>query len=174
MLSIVASVVLVGVLLGACWFDVRARRIPNALTVVGVIAALVLRGFLGAGAVFEGIGGAGLALLVALPPFALGMLGGGDAKLLAAVGGFMGIDHLLGALLAIAVLGGGLAVFEALRRRVLIKAVANTYGFAKQWLLLGRAGGAPTIASPHALTVPYGVAIAGGALTWWFLTGAQL
>lgn len=174
MLSVTASVVLLGVLLTACWFDVRSRRIPNAVTVFGLVAALALRVFLGPGSMVEGLGGAGLALLVALPPFALGMLGGGDAKLLAAAGGFVGIDQLLGTLLAIAVLGGGLAVFEALRRRVLFKAVANTYGFAKQWLLLGRAGVAPTIASPHALTVPYGVAIAGGTLTWWFLTGAQL
>ena len=174
MLSAVASIVLVALLLGASWFDVRTRRIPNALTVAGLVAGLVLRGFLGAGAVLDGVGGAGVAMLVALPPFALGMLGGGDAKLLAAVGGFMGLDHVIGALLAIAALGGGLAVIEAMRRRALPQALANTFGFAKHWLLLSRFGGAPTIESPNAMTVPYGVAIALGALIWWFLAGVQL
>ena len=174
MISVIASVALVGLLLAACWFDVRTRRIPNALTVAGLVAVLVLRAFLGAGAVLEGVAAAGVAMLVALPPFALGMLGGGDAKLLAAVGGFMGLDHVVGALLAIAVLGGGLAVVEAIRQRALPQVIANTFGFAKQWLLLGRFGLAPTIDSPRALTLPYGVAIAAGALLWWFLAGVQL
>lgn len=174
MLSAIASVALVALLLAASWFDVRTRRIPNALTVAGLVAVLVLRGFLGAGAVLDGVGGAGVAMLVALPPFALGMLGGGDAKLLAAVGAFMGLDHVIGALLAIAVLGGGLAVVEAIRQRALPQAMANTFGFAKRWLLLGRSGIAATIDSPHALTLPYGIAIATGALMWWFLAGVQL
>jgi len=174
MAFVIASVALVGLLLGACWFDVRDRRIPNVLTVAGLAVALVLRAFLGTGAMLDGLAGAGVAMLVALPPFALGMLGGGDAKLLAAVGGFMGLDYVIGALLAIALLGGGLAVAEAVRRRVLPQAIANTFGFAKHWLLLGRSGSASTIDSPHALTLPYGVAIATGALMWWFLAGVQL
>lgn len=174
MVSVIASVLLVALLLAACGFDVRVRRIPNALTMAGLVAVLVLRAFLGVGAVFEGLAGAGIAMLMALPPFALGMLGGGDAKLLAVVGGFMGLDHVVGALLAIAVLGGALAIVEAVRRRVLAQAIGNTVGFAKQWLFLGRFGATPTIESPNALTVPYGVAIAAGALMWWFLAGVQL
>jgi len=174
MVSVIASVLLTALLLAACWFDLRARRIPNALTLAGFVLVIVLRGFLGLGSVLEGLGGVGVAMLVAVPPFALGVLGGGDVKLLAAVGGFMGLDHVIGALLATALVGGGLAVVEAMRRRVLPRAIANTYGFAKQLLLLGRFGVAPTIDSPNALTVPYGIAISAGALAWWFLAGVQL
>src|SRR2546426_8648413 len=43
------------------------------------------RGMLGVGALVDGVEGAGLALLLSLPPFTLRMLGGGDVKLLVAV-----------------------------------------------------------------------------------------
>ncbi len=49
----------------------RSRRIPNALTLPALILALVLRTALGGGAVVEGLPGAGLALLILLPLFAL-------------------------------------------------------------------------------------------------------
>lgn len=168
----IASAAFVVLLACATWFDVRLRRIPNALTLSGLVVALGLRGLAGTDAFLAGAAGAGLALLVALPPFALRVLGGGDVKLLAAVGGFMGPGQLPGALLVIAVLGGALALFEAVRQRALTKTLANTYGFAKQWVLFGRFGVTPTIASPGTLTIPYGVAIAVGSLVWWLLEGA--
>jgi prepilin peptidase CpaA len=164
----------VALLACAAWFDVRVRRIPNALTVTGLVVALALRALVGPDALLAGVAGAGLALLVALPPFALRALGGGDVKLLAAVGGFMGPGLLPGALLVIAVLGGALALCEAARRRVLIRTLANTYGFAKQWASFGRFGITPAISSPRTLTIPYGVAIAVGSLVWWLWEGAGL
>ena len=82
----VASVLLVGVLLVACWTDLRSRRIPNWLTVGGMLAGLAVRASMGPGPVGTGILGIALAALLALPFFAMGALGGGDAKLLMAVG----------------------------------------------------------------------------------------
>jgi len=38
-------------------------------------------------------------------------------------------------------------------------------------LTLGRAGERVTLDSPHALTIPYGAAIALGSLAVWFLLG---
>jgi len=169
-----ATVALVALLVLACWFDVRERRIPNALTLAGATAALLLRSGWGWGSVLEGAAGAGLAVAVALVPFGLRFLGGGDVKLLGAVGAFMGTDQLLGALLLVAVVGGVLAVFEAIRRRALGHALANTFGFAKQVMLFGRAGVAPTLESPRVMSVPYGVAIAVGSLLWWFFGGVSV
>ena len=98
-MTTLATVALVALLVLACWFDVRERRIPNALTLAGAAAALLLRSGWGWGSVLEGAAGAGLAVVVGLVPFALGYLGGGDVKLLGAVGASMGTDRLLGALL---------------------------------------------------------------------------
>lgn len=161
-------------LLFAALFDLRDRRIPNALTLSGVVVALVIRLGWGWSSTMEGGAGMMFAVLVGLAPFTMGFLGGGDVKLLAMVGAFVGVHRLFGALLLVGVVGGVLATFESVRRQAFLKAVANIRGFAMQWALFGRAGVTPTIESPEAMTVPYGVAIAVGSLLWWFLGGASL
>ncbi|HJS42610.1 MAG TPA: prepilin peptidase [Gemmatimonadales bacterium] len=170
----IASAALTTLLGLSVWFDVRYRRIPNLLTVAGLGAAIVLRALLGFSAVVEGVEGAVVGLALALVPFALGMLGGGDVKLLAAVGGFMGPSRLIGAFLAIALVGGVLALLEALRRRAAREVMSRSFAVVKNLALLGRAGYRPTLESEGAMTVPYGVAIAVGSLGWWFVTGGAL
>jgi Flp pilus assembly protein protease CpaA len=93
--------------------------------------------------------------------------------LLGAVGAFLGVERLFGALLFVAVAGAMLAVGEAVRRRALVHALANTYSVAKQWVLFRGAGVTPTLQSPGVMSVPYGVAIAVGTLVWWFIGGVQ-
>ena len=173
-MTILTTVAFVALLTLASWFDLRERRIPNALTVGGVVVALCLRLTWGWGSVLQGAEGAGFAVLVALAPFTMGFLGGGDVKLLGVVGAFVGVDRLFGALLLVALVGGVLAVLESVRRQAFLRAMANIRGFAMQWVLFGRAGVTPTLASPEAMTVPYGVAIAVGSLVWWFYGGASL
>jgi prepilin peptidase CpaA len=172
-MSTFATLTLLALIGPACWFDVRQRRIPNVVTVAGAVAALVLRLSTGVGPMLDGLVAASLALLVGLLPFVLGILGGGDVKLLAAIGAFMGTDRLFGALLVIAAVGGVLALVEAVRRRSLIRTLVSTASIGKQWALFGRAA-TPTLESPGAMSIPYGVAIALGSLMWWFLGGATL
>lgn len=153
------------------WYDLRERRVPNALTAGGLALALML-GALGG---WEGLGaaaaGAGIALAVGLPVFLAGGLGGGDVKLLAAVGAFLGPSELPVALLAIALTGGLLAAVEVVRRGAVRRTLVN------MWLIvrgLGRrtfsrwkgrgAGEALTVDAAGAITVPYAVAIAVGAV----------
>jgi prepilin peptidase CpaA len=173
-MTTLSTIALLALLGPACWFDVRERRIPNVVAVAGAIAALLLRWSMGWGPLFDGLLGAGLALLVALTPFALGLLGGGDVKLLGAVGAFVGADRLFGGLLLIAVVGGVLALVEAVRRRALGRTLTSTISLGKQWMLFGRAGTSATLESPEHMTVPYGVAIAVGSLMWWFMGGTAL
>jgi prepilin peptidase CpaA len=166
--AFVALVVLAAVL------DIRTRRIPNALTVSGLFIALALRSFVGSGAVMDGLQGAGLAMLLVLPLFTLGALGGGDLKLLVAVGAFLGPWDLLVALLVMALAGGILALGETIRRGVVLPLLLDSAAFGRYCITFGRSGSRPRPGAQGTVYVPYGVAIAAGSLAAWFLPLKEL
>lgn len=158
-----------GLLLLAAFTDVRERRIPNSLTVTGILAGPVLWGLLaGPGAAVGAMLGAGLALVVGMALFALGALGGGDAKLLAVVGAFLGPVRLLVACLVIAVLGGVLALSMAIGTRRLGPTLISTWMLGLNLVTFGRRGSRMSIDSPGSHTLPYGAVIAAGAMVTWF------
>lgn len=163
---------LVVLVLVAAWIDLRSRRIPNLLTVLGLLLALALRAAMGWEALFSGVMAMGIVVLFALPIFALGGLGGGDVKLLGMVGGFLGLDLLWGAVFMTLVVGGALALISVLRRGKAGETLANLYiivrGLRQKesytgWK--GAEGSAPlTIRSAGVVTRPFAVAIAAGAV----------
>ncbi|HEX7090456.1 MAG TPA: prepilin peptidase [Longimicrobiales bacterium] len=153
----------------AGWLDLRTGRIPNIVTLTGLAAALALRALLDPSLLGPGLAGAALGLGVSLPLFALGGLGGGDVKLLAAVGAFLGPGKLGTALLAAGLAGGAMALAVAVWRGALAATLAGTGNLLLRWLTLGRAGQRRTLGAPGAVTVPYGVAIAAGAVAGWIL-----
>ena len=156
-------------LLGVAVFtDLRERRIPNRVTLPGLLVGLALAAVAERGVPFAGLGGAGLALLVSLPLVALGGLGGGDAKLLAAVGAFVGPGGLFSVVLYGALAGGVLAIGSATRRGTLLPVLLNSGRLMVHLVTLGRHGERIGLDSPQAHTVPYGLAIAAGALATWF------
>jgi prepilin peptidase CpaA len=162
------SAALTLLLAAAAWTDYRNRRIPNALTMSGLAAALLLRVAVGPEAIIEGLVGALLAFVLTLPLLMLGVMGGGDVKLLIAIGAFMGPRHFLWAAVLIAIIGGMMAAVDAGRRGVLLPVLFNCGQIMKHWATFGRRGANRSFASVGALTIPYGVAIAVGALLWWF------
>ena len=87
----------------AVW-DVRTRRIPNQLVVVGLFLGMALAGV--EGNLSTSLLGAGVALGVGIVPFALHALGGGDVKAAIVVGLFVGPTGALKALLVTALLCG--------------------------------------------------------------------
>lgn len=173
------GVALCVVALGAIWFDVRERRLPNALTVGAFLAALLLRAPRGVDPLVDGLLGAALAFGLALPFFLVGGLGGGDVKLLTAMGGFLGPRALWFALLVMALVGGVMAVVVITRHRAFRQTLVNlkvifatmSKGMFSGWK--GEGSSAITLDTPGVLTVPYGVAIAAGALTSWFVYDAN-
>ncbi len=160
----------VALLVLAGWTDLRARRIPNWLTLSGAGAAIGLRLWQGWTPAADGLLGVAVGIALSFPFFAAGFLGGGDAKLLAAVGGFMGPAALLRAALVIAVLGGVLAAAQAARRRLLGPLLWSSGHLLLSWLTLGRRGW-PQPSGGERLAVPYGIAIAAGSLLCWFAPG---
>jgi prepilin peptidase CpaA len=171
LLGLITTVVFVALVGYAGWIDLRTRRIPNWLTLGILLCGLILKAPTGLGPLASGAIGAALGLALAVVLFGLGAVGGGDGKLLIGVGAFFGYERFVGALLLIAVLGGLLGVFEAVRRGVILPAVLSAGGMIRRWLTLGRSGEKRTMESPGAVTVPYGVAIATGSIVWWFWGG---
>jgi prepilin peptidase CpaA len=135
---------------------------------------MLLRVPLGLETVLAGLQGLGVALALALLLYALGAVGGGDAKLLAVVGAFLGLKALPGALAYIVLLGGALAIVIMARRRLLLLLVMNTIELFRTRRLVAREGGARVLDGQGALTIPYAVPIAAGTLMWWFGQGVRL
>lgn len=158
------TILLVLVVLVAAAIDFRERRIPNALTLTAVVVALGIRALAGSDPFLGGALGAGIAFVVMLPLFAMGGVGGGDAKLLVAVGAFLGPSGFVVAMLASAIAGGLLAAVYSIRRGVILPMLLDTGGLLRYMLTFGRAGERTSKDAAGAVTVPYGVAIAAGTL----------
>lgn len=95
----------------AAGFDLRVRRIPNALTLPAMIAGVVwaaIRSGWRAAAVALGITIA--VLVIGFLANAVGIFGGGDAKLIAGIASLVGGDFLIEILLWTAVTGGVVAI----------------------------------------------------------------
>lgn len=96
--------------------DLRSQRIPNVLTVPTALAALAYHLLIqGPGGLWVSLAGLGLGLGLMLAPFLFRVMGGGDVKLMAAVGAWVGpqvvlvaflLTSLAGGLYALAVLAG--------------------------------------------------------------------
>lgn len=164
---------LLALLVPAAWTDLRERRIPNRLTYAGMLLALLLRIAFGWDAVIAGFGGVAIAFLFSFPLFAIGALGAGDGKLLMALGMLMGPRQFALSLLVIAVAGGILSLAEAIRQKRFGATLRSIRFILWGWVLQVAASGnffsSPPKPSAPSVTIPYGVAIAVGAMIGWFL-----
>jgi len=166
-----ADVAVTALVCAAAWLDLSTQRIPNWLTVSGLLLALLLR-FL-AGSLVLGLQGSAVAFGISLVLYLLRAVGAGDVKLLAGIGAFFGTGEVAGALAVIAIAGAGFALLNVIYRGVLPLLLLNTFELLRSWRTLG-AGRSRTLDSPGALTIPYGVPIAAGTLFWWFGQGVRL
>jgi len=121
-----AHLVAIAIAAMACVTDLRSRRIPNALTFGGAAAALVFHTVSTGGAgLLTSLAGWGLGVACFLLPFALGGLGGGDIKLVAALGAWLGPALTIWMAMYTGVAGGVVALVVALSRGYLKQALAN-------------------------------------------------
>ncbi|MCF7854278.1 MAG: prepilin peptidase [Candidatus Pacebacteria bacterium] len=146
----------------AGYTEVSSRRIPNWLTLGGLICGLA-GSWLTAGSdgLTASLWGAAIGGGIFLPFCLAGVLGGGDFKLMAAVGSIVGHPMVWQVLLYTCFSGGALALIILIWSGRLFTGLKRTFR-----LLLGRkvkeSEGLQKVA-----TVPYGLAIAVG--TFWAL-----
>lgn len=101
----------------AVTWDVREHRIPNGLVAIYGVIGLLLAATAGLPAFGRAAAGMAAGLAFLLVPFALGFVGGGDAKFFAAVGTFLGPVLIFWAFLFGTALGAPLAALVLWRRR---------------------------------------------------------
>ncbi|MBI1383395.1 MAG: peptidase [Rhizobiales bacterium] len=153
MMELVCATVFPGVMAFAGTMDLFTMTIPNRISIVLVVAFFVIAPFAGLGiadiavhtATFLGVLGIGIFM------FARGWMGGGDAKIIAAASLWIGPAMLGQFIVLTAICGGVLTLVLLAFRRLPLPDRA----LAVKWI--GRLHACET-------GVPYGIAIAGGAL----------
>jgi prepilin peptidase CpaA len=161
------AIAVIGVALVACVFDVRTRRLPNALTFGAALAAFAFALFQG-GAAGLGWSVAGWLTAVALffPFFALGGFGAGDVKLLAALGAWLGAFDALYLAFYTALAGGVMAVVVLMARNYVTQAYWNLWLLLTFWRTNGvRPLPELTLQGSRGPKLAYAIPIAVGALT---------
>jgi prepilin peptidase CpaA len=156
---VLAGAVLLSVIAG--WTDLRSRRIPNWLTVpgllIGVAANTVLGGWSGLKA---SLLGAALGLALLLPFFLLRSLGGGDWKFAGALGAFAGPGLLVDLLLGSVFVAGVMALALVIYKRRFLQTVRNIGHILISLVTFRLPGSHVTLDNPDALKIPKGVALA--------------
>ena len=145
----------------AGWTDWRWHRIPNWLTVPGLVAGIAANAAVsGVNGVKTSLLGAGLGLLLLLPFVFLRSLGAGDWKLAGALGAIVGpgalLDLLMGSIFVAGVMAIGLVVYK---RRVK-ETLRNIGQMLRSMLTFHMPGAEVSLDNPQSLKVPYGVALA--------------
>lgn len=165
------AIMIISILIIAVWYDVHQHRIPNALSLGGIVLGIMFQtGASGIDGLLAGLGGMAVAIGIFLPFYLMQGMGAGDVKLMGAVGAFLGPHHALlatglslgaGGVMALVILllKGG---FPSLARRywATIKCLLVTHKLIHQ---------SPAKGEVAAMKFPYAAAIGIGTLAamWW-------
>lgn len=150
--------------------DLRSGRIPNGLIVTGLAVGIcwqtAVHDWLG---LLLFLGGAGLPVVLLGGLFYFRMLGAGDIKLLAVMGGFLGISKSFFCILAAILAGGAVSFLLVLARRNLMRRIqcfihyCKEFAYTRKWRPYGEedlSGGTFCFSIPILISV---LLYAGGA-----------
>ena len=162
----ISEVAVMAVGAAACVTDFRTRRIPNLLT-FGATGAALAYGAATGGLPGLGVAAAGWAVgcLLFLPWFALGGMGAGDVKLLAALGAWIGPGAVVWLALYAAVAGGVFALVVTTARGYVGTMFRNLWLLLMYWRVAGvRPHPEMTLATGRGPRLPYAFPITAGAV----------
>lgn len=172
------NAILLVLILASGFCDLKERKIPNKITFTGILIG-VLFNFItgGVSGLLQSVFGLFFGLLIFFLPFAMGGMGAGDVKLMGAIGALMGWRFTVMTALYSAFVGGIMVLIHLLYtgklRETLQKMLYALIHLLLQFAI--RLGYNETVYKAHdkfsmngyaykKLYIPYGVAIAGGAV----------
>jgi prepilin peptidase CpaA len=165
------NVTLITLILVAGVYDLLYRRIPNWLTIGGVVAGIAMNSFIYRGwpGLRLSLGGLAAGFAAYFILYSVRAMGGGDVKLMAAVGALVGVRDWFGIFLITAIVGGvaGLAMV-AMRGR--LKKTLWNVGFILSEMKHGRPAFVGReeldVRSPKSVGLPHGAMIALGTIVF--------
>jgi prepilin peptidase CpaA len=147
--------------IAAGWTDYRSRRIPNWLTMTGLVLGVGanswLRGWPGAQ---DSVLGAGVGLALLSPFVLMRMFGEGDWKFVGALGSCLGAHNLLTVLVLAILVNGLMAAIMVVRKKRVRETTGNVRRMLSGFLTLHLPGSDLTLDNPELVKVPFGVAVA--------------
>lgn len=144
----------------AGWTDWRSRRIPNWLTVPGLVVGVLVNG-LAAGwpGLRSSLLGAGFGLALLLPFVLLRSLGAGDWKLAGALGAFVGWEMLANLLMGSVLVAGVMALALVIYKKRFKETLRNIGRLLASMIMFRMPAPEISLDNPQSLKVPYGVAL---------------
>ena len=149
----------------AVYTDIKDKKLPNYLTFPAMFMGLICH-FIndGLSGLFFSIAGLVLGIALLFLPYIIGGMGAGDAKLMGAVGAFLGPKGVFIAFLATSIVGGiyaiGLLAFHGYLKEALKRywAILKTFIFTNKFIYI------PPSKREQKPKLCYGVAIAIGTI----------
>jgi prepilin peptidase CpaA len=169
------NITLLALITVAAAYDILFRRIPNWLTIAGVLAGVSLNTFIYQG--WPGLQvsmlGLGVSFGAYFALYSLRAMGAGDVKLMAAIGALVGVRDWFGIFLITAIVGGfaGLAMLTVRGR---VKRTLWNVGFILTEMKQGRPAYIGReeldVRNPKSVGLPHGAMIALGTVVFLVLS----
>jgi len=178
-----AYILLVGVLVTAALIDLRRGVVPNYLTlptiIVGLVGHSIVGGFEGNSqslGLYGALAGLALGFIPMFVAWKMGGVGGGDVKLMAAIGAMTGWRFTLSALLFGLLVAAIMAIFVMTHKKIVKQTLIRVWHCLLLALAVKKTFDPTTAQSPK---VPVAVAFCVGAIialieTLWFASGTLL
>jgi len=155
--------VIIVFVLAAALADMRWRRIPRLLTLSAFLTGLIVHWT--RGDFWSAAAAALLGFAIGLSFFSLGAIGGGDVKLITALGAMLGFGPWAFAMEIAVLAAAAMAIVQIIRRRVVVQTLRNLLTILKAWLTSGlRAHPAINVQNASMVRSPFAVAVAVGTL----------
>ena len=171
-MTIPITVALLLVVLTAGVYDLRVRRIPNWLTLSGLILGFGMNALAGQGDLVKAILGLLCALAVYVPLYLVRGMGAGDVKLMAAVGCMAGPSNWIRIFLVTALLGGAAALALVAAKRRFQQTTTNLGVIVTElvhYRVPARRNEQLDIRDSRALRMPHGMVIAAACIFFLFI-----